>query len=105
MNKKPKTKCLICKKLLYGRIDKKFCDDRCRNHFHNNNDSVVRDTVRPIQSALRKNRRILAELINEKGETKILRDNLLKYGFDLRYYTHSHKTLNRSVFWCYDYGY
>ena len=28
-------KCLSCGKLLKGRVDKKFCDDYCRNNYNN----------------------------------------------------------------------
>ena len=28
-------KCLQCDKVIRGRIDKKFCDDWCRNNFNN----------------------------------------------------------------------
>ena len=30
-------KCLHCGEKLIGRVDKRFCDDQCRNTWHNSN--------------------------------------------------------------------
>ena len=41
--KKPLGKnCLFCSKELYGRNDKKFCNDQCRTDHHNKTISVER---------------------------------------------------------------
>ena len=52
-------KCLECGRELYGRSDKKFCNNSCKNHYHNqhsHNWMRLRDRV---TNDLEKNHRIL----------------------------------------------
>lgn len=51
--------CLACDKPLKGRLDKKFCDDYCRNNYNNRLNSDQSNYVRNVNNILRKNRRIL----------------------------------------------
>ena len=61
--------CLACVKPLKGRIDKKFCDDYCRNNYNNlqkakgNYSSFVRN----INNTLLKNRKILESIFVERN--------------------------------------
>ena len=62
--------CLACGKTLKGRIDKKFCDDYCRNNYNNQQKAKGNHSafVRNINNALLKNRKILESLKGDKEE-------------------------------------
>jgi hypothetical protein len=97
--------CPECKTPLYGRVDKKFCSDQCRNTFHNR---INRDTlavVRNTNNILRRNRRILEEL-NVKEKQVVKRKTMGERGYDFRYHTESFTTRNgKQYFFCYDLGF
>lgn len=103
----PPKNCLACDKQLKGRTDKKFCDDYCRNNFNNQLKSSSNNYVRNINNALRKNRRILEELMAEKERmSRIHKEKLLHKGFYLRYFTHTYiNKKGNTYFFCYEYGY
>lgn len=99
--------CLTCGKPVKGRIDKKFCDDYCRNSYNNQLKADINNYVRKINNALSKNRRILENLFLKNGAiTKTRREILIGLGFQFNYLTHTY--INRkgnTYFFCYDYGY
>ena len=98
-------KCPECDRPIYGRVDKKFCSDACRNSYNNRVNSDTTNFVRNVNNTLRKNRRILLEL-NPDGETKSHRDKLLKKGFDFDFHTSAHTTVaGQTYYFCYDQGY
>src|SRR5688572_10243584 len=86
-------RCLECGTPFRGRPDKKFCTDQCRTTFHNrvNRDEV--NLIRNVNYALRKNRRILAEL-NLSGKTRVRTATLRTRGFDFKYFTSLHQAHN-----------
>ena len=97
--------CQECSIEIYGREDKKFCSDQCRNTYNNRLNSDARNFVRNINNILRKNRRILEEL-NVNGTTKTSRDKLLLKGFNFNYYTNTYTTKQgKTYYFCYDQGY
>ncbi|KIC90934.1 hypothetical protein [Flavihumibacter sp. ZG627] len=99
--------CLWCNALLKGRIDKKFCDDSCRNAFNNRRTGDEYNQVRNINHALVRNRRILATtLASGEDSKKVSREILLEQGFQFKYFTQylSNDPLGPLCF-CYDYGY
>ncbi len=101
----PKRACLECGEAFFGRKDKKFCSDQCRNAYNNRLNSDATNFVRNVNNTLRKNRRILAEL-NPTGKTKIRRDKLLAKGFNFTYFTNIYRTKAGKVYhFCYDQGY
>lgn len=108
VSEKSKT-CLACGEVLRGRVDKKFCNDYCRNNYNNlqkakgNQSSLVRN----INNALLKNRKILESLLPDTEETaKANRDKLQRLGFQFRYLTHIYTTkTGKTYYYCYDYGY
>ncbi len=63
--------CVACGKLLKGRIDKKFCDDNCRNSYNNQQKAKGSYSayVRTINNTLIKNRRILESLLPKGAES------------------------------------
>lgn len=97
--------CLDCGEPLRGRVDKKFCNDSCRNNYNNQLNSESHNLVRNINGILRRNRRILEEL-NPEGKTKITQKKLSAQGFNLTYFTHIYQTLTGKTYhFCYDQGY
>src|SRR5689334_3673319 len=99
--------CLKCGKTIRGRVDKKFCDDYCRNVYNNHVRADSNHYVRNINHILRKNRRILESLLpDSRQDIKISKDKLLLLGFCFQYFTNSHTNQRGdSYFFCYDYGF
>jgi hypothetical protein len=99
--------CLSCGKNLKGRSDKKFCDDYCRNNYNNLLKADTNNYVRNINNSLRKNRRILEEMLASKDDmTKTTKDKLLMHGFQFKYFTHTYTNKKgNTYFFCYEYGY
>ena len=99
--------CLTCGKALKGRSDKKFCDDFCRNNFNNRLKSTDNNYVRNVTNALRKNRRILLDLLPDDGElSKTTREKLHHAGFNFKYHTHTYTNKKgNTYFFCYELGY
>lgn len=99
--------CLNCKKNLQGRVDKKFCDDFCRNSYNNKEKASVNNLVRNINYSLKKNRNILEGLLPASEEvSKTTREKLIQLGFQFKYMTHTYTNKKGNVyFYCYDYGY
>ena len=97
--------CLECGELIRGRSDKKFCDDSCRNSYHNARNKDVSAYIRNTNNQLRKNHRILTEL-NTRDKTKVSRKALVKAGFDFDLHTEMYTTKSGSVYYyVYDQGY
>jgi predicted nucleic acid-binding Zn ribbon protein len=99
--------CLACGKAVKGRVDKKFCDDYCRNAFNNRQNSDQNNYVRNINNILRKNRRLL-ELVIPAGEGmgKCARKKLADQGFNFKYHTHQYTNRKGDTYhFCYDFGY
>ncbi|MGW8123005.1 hypothetical protein ACV07N_10145 [Roseivirga echinicomitans] len=97
--------CLECGDAMYGRIDKKFCSDQCRNTFNNRQNSDSNNYVRNVHNLLRRNRRIL-ENLNPDGKSKTTRNRLIEKGFDFNYHTSTYTTkAGATYYFCYEYGY
>jgi hypothetical protein len=100
-------RCLACEKPVSGRSDKKFCDDYCRNTYHNHENSASNNYVRRINHVLLRNRKILESLLPDSEEmVRTHEDKLIDLGFQFRYHTHVYTTKKgQQYFFCYDYGY
>lgn len=101
--------CNQCGKPLKGRQDKKFCNDSCRNIYNNklkSGDSKAL-SVRNINNALLKNRRILESQLPPGDDTaRVSLERLQNLGFQFRYLTHLYTTkAGKTYRYCYDYGY
>lgn len=84
-----KRNCHCCGQVLYGRSDKKFCDDGCRNTFNNQQNSIQNKEMRSINTVLKRNRAILlAKLPEGKKQVKVSKEQLLVMGFNFSYLTH-----------------
>lgn len=106
MNSDSKQTCLYCHDSFRGRSDKKFCDDKCRNAFYNDCNRQENNLMRNITNILKRNRRVLRELLNGKSVASFHKSYLINTGFQLDYHTHSlvNKRGNR-IFYCFEYGY
>jgi hypothetical protein len=97
--------CPECGMEYFGRRDKKYCSDQCRNTFNNRKTSQSTNLIRNINRMLRKNRNILADL-NPTGKIKTTRTKLLNEGFNFGYYTNTYVTKTGKIYhFCYDQGY
>lgn len=100
-----KKKCLECGEAFNGRADKKFCSDLCRNAHNNKLNSDHVNYVRNINNILRKNRRIIEELLPEET-AKVSHQKLTSKGFNFSYYTNITTTkTGKNYTFCYEYGY
>lgn len=97
--------CLECGERLLGRMDKKFCTDSCRNTYNNKLKAFTNNTIRNVNNALKKNRRILDEVCPEE-KCKTLKITLLSKGFDFKFFTHTRVTQKGNTYYfVYDMGY
>ncbi|MBN7813473.1 DUF2116 family Zn-ribbon domain-containing protein [Algoriphagus sp. H41] len=99
--------CLNCGKPIQGRLDKKFCDDSCRNTFNNRQNASSVNLARNINNTLKRNRNILEAIIPENAElAKTTRERLVQAGFNFRYFTHIYQNKKGNCYrYCYDFGY
>jgi hypothetical protein len=98
--------CLQCGEVLHGRSDKRFCNDGCRSLYHYSANNTPINYVRNVVNTLRRNRRILEELIPDGKPGRVHRERLLRNGFDLNYHTHvSRTTSGNNYVFCFEYGY
>lgn len=98
--------CLYCGKTLKGRAGKKFCDDGCRNAYNNHLYSDANNYIRNINHSLKKNRKILEELLASKEKTSVPKDRMLQAGFQFKYITHIYiSKTGKTYYFCYDYCY
>ena len=97
--------CLECGDPVKGRVDKKFCNDYCRNAYNNKVNKDSKNLIRNINNRLRKNYKILSEL-NPSGKTKVTRTKLYDKGFDFQFFTSIYKTkAGNTYYYIYDEGY
>lgn len=97
--------CLVCNEKLTGRKDKKFCNSYCRIHFHNIKNRKSTDYIKNINSILRKNRNILAEL-NPVNNNVVTKQSLFTKGFNFKYFTNIYVTKKNNIYkLCYDQAY
>jgi len=99
--------CAECGEPLSGRIDKKFCNDMCRNAFNNRQLSTSRNSyVRRISRLLLKNRSILEDLLGHEEMCKVPGYKLRDSGFDFKHFTHLYTNRKQQhYYFVYEYGY
>jgi hypothetical protein len=97
--------CPECGDTYEGRRDKKFCCDQCRTSYFNRINSDQNKYMRDINNILRKNRRILAQALQQ--QTQLVRGiSLLEEGFRFNYFTNEqHNEKGNVMRFCYEYGY
>ena len=79
--KRNQTYCLQCGLPLVGRADKKYCDDGCRNAYHNARMMDANRICRPYHRSLKQNYSLLFDHL-QAGQSLVHKDELLLHGFD-----------------------
>ena len=95
-------RCLECgDRISYGRSDKKFCSDDCRNRHHNHLARSSRILKRRITSALDRNYEILDNMLKD-GTGSIRMEDAIFHGFNPHYATSFRKQGRHVLYHCYD---
>jgi hypothetical protein len=98
--------CRHCGHSLKGRTDKKFCNDYCRNGFHNAENAGKSEQIKTINRILYKNRKILESwLIGSTILIRVNRKELTEAGFSFNYFTHIQNHQGSAYRYCYDLGF
>jgi hypothetical protein len=100
--------CTACGSLIKGRMDKKFCNDYCRNNHNNRLNGESVNYIRNVNNILRRNRRILEEFMQKRDSPLTTsRENLQKKGYNFNFYTSSYYNKGKEIiyYYCYEYGY
>ena len=97
--------CLECgDKIRYGRIDKKFCCDDCRNRHYNSKLKEGRAYRRKVLSLLQRNYELLEELLKTGVDSADFAD-LVTLGFTPDAVTFYHRSRRHDDFACFDIKY
>jgi hypothetical protein len=96
--------CMECGQRIVGRTDKKFCNDHCRTAWHNKMHYDEASHIKSINTILRKNRKILAEL-RASGARRIPTVALMRLGFEFGYFTSMKKSRSGILHYCYEQSY
>lgn len=98
-------RCLECgDEISYGRTDKKFCSEECKNNHHNHHYSSVRAVKRRVMAALDKNYGILDSLVSSGIDSAWI-DDLLPLGFNPGFATSFVKGRRACRYSCFDISY
>jgi hypothetical protein len=99
-------KCIECGEKIEGRIDKIYCSFYCKsNHHYKRNIEKEKGLYGVIDKQLKLNRRLLNHY-NKAGKAVIRKTELLKAGFNPKYFTHYWKNQKGDVYlFCYEYGF
>lgn len=98
--------CIECGKPLIGRIDKKFCNNICRNDYNNAQYGKTNNYIRKVNRILKRNRQILENHTPQDKSVKVAKKTLVKDGFSFEYFTHTYTTkAGKTYHFCYEYGY
>jgi len=96
------SKCLECgDRIEYGRLDRKFCCDACKNRFNNKKAKNSRIVKMRILHVLNKNYSILDRLI-KINVTALTVMQLKQMGFDFDYITSYRKFRRHDEYGCFD---
>jgi hypothetical protein len=105
MEKTNEKACLECGDTFRGRSDKKFCGDQCRNVYNNRCTQESNSFMRGVNHILRKNRKILEELVPEEP-IKVSKRRLYEKGFNFEFTTSMITSREGNIFYyCYEFGY
>lgn len=98
-------KCMECGgDITYGRADKKFCCEECKNRYHNRKTVADKVLKTRINGILMRNYRILDSLVRAGIDSVALME-ILNMGFIPGFVTSCTKTRNRIEYGCYDIRY
>lgn len=103
--KKMDRKCRECDRVVFGRVDKIFCSDECRNAYNNARERERKHETIEIDRILKRNLRILKEL-TAGGYKRVAQETLSSMGFDFRYVTSVKFSKGGKILMqCYNYSY
>lgn len=79
----------------------------CRNSYNNRQNSDANSYVRNINNILRKNRRIIEDLIPKDNEVyKTTKNKMIEKGYHFGYHTNTHITQKGDTYYfCYECGF
>lgn len=98
-------RCLECgSEIVYGRKDKKFCCDECKNKHHNHTYRSIRQYKRMVAAILDRNYDILDRLVKSEISAVWTAD-AIALGFNPAYVTSYKRHKKRSICHCYDISY
>ena len=96
--------CLECGKVFYGRPDKKFCCQQCKNRSNHRRGSLMYNRHFALMSALDANYKILEGLLASNA-TAISMDELKRLGFNTFVVTGHRRADHHEQYFCYDVSY
>jgi len=97
--------CLECgDEIAYGRIDRKFCSDGCKNRYHNRKHHYTRMVRLRILGVLERNYAILDRILRLGFHSMSLGD-LAQMGYNKEYVTSYHKVGGHDEYRCFDIKY
>lgn len=111
LNEEPK--CENCGKPLFGRTDKRFCNDSCRNQFNRNkrNQKKTSDlgSFQEISEIIKQNYQILSSYqslkIGNESMFIVNREELVRKGYHFKFFTSIYMDDEGSLWkYCLDYG-
>ena len=104
-NSRSTSRCLECgDTIAYGRSDKKFCSENCKNRHHNHQSRSSRSLKRRVTAMLERNYEVLDELVRSGIESVRLSDVILM-GFNPSYATSFRKLRSHQEYLCFDIRY
>ena len=93
-----KSACKMCKEAIYGRSDKLFCSNHCKNEYHIRLRQVTREATRKTDIILHRNRSILLEIMGKNAyQKKISKIILDRKKFNFTYLTSYHINSNGKI--------
>lgn len=93
--------CLECGTLFYGRLNKRFCCDACKNRYHNRKQQEIRRVKLRMRTILERNYSILSSLLS-MNLFSINRQELLLLGYNMDCMTTLCKVGRHEQCSCYD---
>lgn len=98
-------KCPICSSLIKGRTDKIFCSAKCKSIDQYEKRQQTEAFYFSVEKQLRTNRKLLKKH-NKSGFTTLRAADLIKEGFNPKFFTHYWKTQKGEVYlFVYEYGF
>lgn len=93
--------CLECGTALYGRPDKRFCCESCKNRYHNRRTQNLRNLKLRTRSILDRNYKILSDLLRDR-KVSVNFAELSLLGYNREYVTSHHRVNRHDQCSCYD---
>jgi hypothetical protein len=98
--------CQYCGEEIKGRVDKLFCNPSCKSAYHYQKSREKEASLyNQIDNQLKQNRKILKNF-NKTGKATVRKEELIKVGFNPKYFTHYWKNKKGDVYlFCYEFGF